>query len=140
VRGAVGFVRGGGAAVLAMRHLAPDDRIFQLTVFTWIAAGDVRVDVSYWIDALSMTMLLVVTGIGRSFISIRRPTCTAIAASRAFLRLPESLHVLDAHTGDARACPLLFVGWEGVGLCSYLLIGFWYQDIANAAAARRRSS
>jgi NADH-quinone oxidoreductase subunit L len=37
----------------------------------------------------------------------------------------------------ARSLPLLFVGWEGVGLCSYLLIGFWYKDIANAAAGKK---
>jgi Trk-type K+ transport system membrane component len=64
--------------------MAPDDRVFQQTVFTWIAAGDVRVDVSYWIDALSMTMLLIITGSARSSTSIRRRTCTATVASRAF--------------------------------------------------------
>jgi NADH-quinone oxidoreductase subunit L len=122
---------------LAMRHLAPDARLFQQTVFTWIAAGDVRVDVSYWIDTLSMTMLLVVTGIG-SLIHIY--SSAYMHGDRGFARFFAYLNLFMFSMLTlvmAKSLPLLFVGWEGVGLCSYLLIGFWYQDIANAAAGKK---
>jgi NADH-quinone oxidoreductase subunit L len=122
---------------LTMRHLAPDDRIFQQTVFTWIAAGDVRVDVSYWIDALTMTMLLVVTGIG-SLIHIY--STAYMHGDRGFARFFAYLNLFMFSMLTlvmAKSLPLLFVGWEGVGLCSYLLIGFWYKDMANAAAGKK---
>jgi NADH-quinone oxidoreductase subunit L len=59
---------------------------------------------------------------------------------RALLRLPEPVlrAMLVLVLGDS--LPVMFIGWEGVGLCSYLLIGFWYSSTANADAARRRSS
>ena len=122
---------------LAMKHLAPDDRVFQQTVFTWIAAGDVRVDVSYWIDTLTMTMLLVVTGIG-SLIHIY--STSYMHGDRGFARFFAYLNLFMFSMLTlvmAKSLPLLFVGWEGVGLCSYLLIGFWYKDIANAGAGKK---
>jgi NADH-quinone oxidoreductase subunit L len=104
---------------------------------TWIAAGDVRVDVSYWIDALSMTMLLVVTGIG-SLIHIY--STGYMHGDRGFARFFAYLNLFMFSMLTlvmAKSLPLLFVGWEGVGLCSYLLIGFWYKDMANAAAGKK---
>ena len=121
----------------AMRHLSPDARLFQQTVFTWIAAGDVKVDVAYWIDTLSMTMLLVVTGIG-SLIHIY--SSAYMHGDRGFARFFAYLNLFMFSMLTlvmAKSLPLLFVGWEGVGLCSYLLIGFWYKDIANAAAGKK---
>jgi NADH-quinone oxidoreductase subunit L len=121
----------------AMRHLAPDARLFEQNLFTWIAAGDVRVDVAYWVDALSMTMLLVVTGIG-SLIHIY--STGYMHGDRGFARFFAYLNLFMFAMLTlvmARSLPLLFVGWEGVGLCSYLLIGFWYKDIANAAAGKK---
>ena len=121
----------------AMRHLAPEARLFEQSVFSWIAAGDVRVDVAFWVDALSMTMLLIVTGIG-SLIHIY--STAYMHGDRGFARFFAYLNLFMFAMLTlvmARSLPLLFVGWEGVGLCSYLLIGFWYQDIANAAAGKK---
>ena len=49
---------------VAMLRMAPESRLFEQTLFTWLVSGDIRVDVAYWVDPLSMTMLLIVTGIG----------------------------------------------------------------------------
>jgi NADH-quinone oxidoreductase subunit L len=121
----------------AMRHMAPEARLFEQTVFTWIAAGDVRVDVAYWVDTLSMTMLLIVTGVG-SLIHIY--STGYMHGDRGYARFFAYLNLFMFAMLTlvmAKNLPLLFVGWEGVGLCSYLLIGFWYKDIANAAAGKK---
>ncbi|HEX5133726.1 MAG TPA: NADH-quinone oxidoreductase subunit L [Candidatus Krumholzibacteria bacterium] len=122
---------------LAMRGMAPDDRIIETTLFTWISAGAVHVDFAYWVDALSMTMLLVVTGIG-SLIHVY--STGYMHGDRGFARFFSYLNLFMFAMLTlvmAKNLPLLFVGWEGVGLCSYLLIGFWYKDIANAAAGKK---
>ena len=54
----------------------------------------------------------------------------------ALLRVPEPVRLLHARAGARRELPVLFVGWEGVGLCSYLLIGFWFSEKANADAGQ----
>jgi NADH-quinone oxidoreductase subunit L len=122
---------------MAMRGMAPEARIFESTLFTWIAAGPVQIDFAYWVDALSMTMLLVVTGVG-SLIHIY--STGYMHGDRGFARFFSYLNLFMFAMLTlvmARNLPLLFVGWEGVGLCSYLLIGFWYKDVANAAAGKK---
>jgi len=122
---------------LTMRHMAPDNRLFDQTVFTWIAAGDVHVDVSFWVDTLSMTMLLFVTGIGAL---IHIYSTGYMHGDRGFARFFSYMNLFlfaMLTLVMAKSLPLLFVGWEGVGLCSYLLIGFWYKDIANAGAGKK---
>ncbi|HEU4365471.1 MAG TPA: NADH-quinone oxidoreductase subunit L [Candidatus Krumholzibacteria bacterium] len=122
---------------MAMRGMAAEARIFESTLFTWIAAGPVQIDFAYWVDALSMTMLLVVTGVG-SLIHIY--STGYMHGDRGFARFFSYLNLFMFAMLTlvmAKNLPLLFVGWEGVGLCSYLLIGFWYKDIANAAAGKK---
>ncbi len=122
---------------MAMRGMAPEARLFEQTLFPWIAAGPVTIDVAYWVDALSMTMLLIVTGIG-SLIHIY--SVGYMHGDRGFARFFSYLNLFMFAMLTlvmAKSLPLLFVGWEGVGLCSYLLIGFWYKDLANAAAGKK---
>jgi len=106
-------------------------------VFDWIAAGDLSFGVDFLVDPLSIIMVLVVTGVG-SLIHVysigymagdpRYPRFFAylnlFAASMLLLVLADNLL-------------LLYVGWEGVGLCSYLLIGFWFERPAAANAAKK---
>ena len=102
-----------------------------------ITAGPVRIEWAYWVDALSMIMLLIVTGIG-SLIHIY--SVGYMHGDRGFARFFSYLNLFMFAMLTlvmARNLPLLFVGWEGVGLCSYLLIGFWYKDLANAAAGKK---
>ena len=82
-------------------------------------------------------MLLIVTGIG-SLIHIY--STAYMHGDRGFARFFAYLNLFMFSMLTlvmAKSLPLLFVGWEGVGLCSYLLIGFWYKDLANAAAGKK---
>jgi NADH-quinone oxidoreductase subunit L len=104
---------------------------------TWFAAGMFRVHFGLTIDHLSGVMILVVTGVGflihvysTSYMAHDEGYWRYFAYLNLFVGMMLTLVLADS-------LPLLFVGWEGVGLCSYLLIGFWYEDAAKAWAGRK---
>jgi NADH-quinone oxidoreductase subunit L len=106
-------------------------------VYRWIEAGGLTVDVTLVVDPLSALMCLVVTGVG-FLIHVYSTGYMAHEPDHAryfaYLNLfTASMLVLVL----ADSLPLMFVGWEGVGLCSYLLIGFWYTDPAKADAGKK---
>ncbi len=128
-------------AALRLNGLAPDQaglRLFQpYHGFEWIEAGGFRVPMSLLLDPLSAVMILVVTGVG-SLIHVYSLGYMAHDDERpryfSYLNLFTFFMLLLVLGGSL---PLLFVGWEGVGLCSYLLIGFWYKkDSASAAGMK----
>jgi NADH-quinone oxidoreductase subunit L len=99
--------------------------------------GESVVSVGLSLDALSGTMALVVTGVG---FLIHLYSTKYMEADPGYHRFFAYLNLfifsmLVLILGDS--LPVLFVGWEGVGLCSYLLIGFWFEDEANAAAGKK---
>jgi NADH-quinone oxidoreductase subunit L len=105
--------------------------------FSWMPVGDLQIDAALQLDQLSMVMVLVVTGVGTLIhifsVGYMRedpgyPRYFAYLNLFVFFML---VLVLGA------SYPVLFVGWEGVGLCSYLLIGFWFSDKANADAGKK---
>ncbi len=103
----------------------------------WISILGFRLPFEWVVDPLSMTMVLIITGIG-SLIFLY--STGYMAEEREYSRFFTYLNLfvlsmLVLVLGNNLA--LLFVGWEGVGLCSYLLIGFWYTDLANAKAANK---
>jgi NADH-quinone oxidoreductase subunit L len=105
--------------------------------FEWIEAGGFRVPMNLLLDPLSAVMILVVTGVG-SLIHVYSLGYMAHDDDRpryfSYLNLFTFFMLLLVLGGNL---PLLFVGWEGVGLCSYLLIGFWYKkDSASAAGMK----
>ena len=105
--------------------------------FEWIEADGFRVPLSLLVDPLSSVMMLVVTGIG-SLIHVYSLGYMAEDEDRvrffSYLNLFTFFMLLLVLGGSL---PVLFVGWEGVGLCSYLLIGFWYRkDSASAAGLK----
>ena len=106
-------------------------------VGTWFASGNLRVDLALRMDALSGLMCLVVTFVG-TLIHIYSTGYMAhdedYARFFAYLNLFCGAMLLLV-LGDS--LPVLFIGWEGVGLCSYLLIGFWYGETANANAGKK---
>jgi NADH-quinone oxidoreductase subunit L len=106
-------------------------------VGTWFASGNLRVDLALRMDALSGLMCLVVTFVG-TLIHIYSTGYMAhdedYARFFAYLNLFCGAMLLLV-LGDS--LPVVFIGWEGVGLCSYLLIGFWYGETANANAGKK---
>ncbi len=106
-------------------------------VYRWMAVGNLHVNVDLSVDALSAVMVLVVTGVG-CLIHVYSTGYMAedrdVARYFTYLNL-FTLSMLLLVLADN--LPLLFVGWEGVGLCSYLLIGFWYEKTENASAGKK---
>ena len=110
---------------------------FNVHLFQWMASGMLNVSAQLSVDHLSGIMILVITGVG-SLIHLysvgymsHEP---ALARYFAYLNL-FSCAMLILVLGDS--LPVMFVGWEGVGLCSYLLIGFWYTDAHKASAGKK---
>jgi NADH-quinone oxidoreductase subunit L len=127
-----------GVAVLVdLLSLAADQRQHVVELFHWIDAGDLRLRVSFLIDPLSMTMVLVVTGVGAL---IHVYAVGYMEGDPRFERFFAYLNLfvffmLVLVLADNYL--LLYLGWEGVGLCSYLLIGFWYERPSAANAAKK---
>jgi NADH-quinone oxidoreductase subunit L len=117
--------------------LEPEHRFLLDSMSKWMHIGHLRVDFAFWVDPLSAMMILVVTGIGGL---IHLYSVGYMAEEPSYWRYFTYLNLFTAAMltlvlGDSLLS--LFVGWEGVGLCSYALIGFWYKDIANASAGSK---
>lgn len=115
----------------------PEMRVATDRVFSWIAVGRVEVPIQLVLDPLSGVMCLIITGVG---FLIHLYSVGYMAHDPGFRRFFIYLNLFIAFMlvlvlADSLA--LLFVGWEGVGLCSYLLIGFWHADMKNAAAGKK---
>ncbi len=129
-----------GFAVRAVLHLSglPEhERHLTEFAWTWMRVGDFSVDISFLLDPLSSIMVLVVTGVG-SLIHIYATGYMSHDHSfrRFFLYLNLFMFaMLTLVLADNYL--LLFVGWEGVGLCSYLLIGFWTERPSAAEAGKK---
>lgn len=107
------------------------------TLFTWIEAGTFSVDIAYRIDQLSVLMTLVVTGVG---FLIHVYSIGYMKHDPGYWKFFAFLNLFIFAMLNlvlANNLLLLFLGWEGVGLCSYLLIGFWYSDMAKSDAAKK---
>jgi len=121
----------------AFFQLAPEQIPIRSSYFTWLAAGNFQVEVGFYLDQLSLLMVLVVTGVGW-LIHIYSIGYMAHEGGTyrffAYLNLFTFFMLLLVLAGDYA---LLFVGWEGVGLCSYLLIGFYFlRDSASDAGKK----
>lgn len=117
--------------------LPPEARGVVATAFDWISLWNIRIPVELRIDTLSMTMVLVITGIGSL---IHLYSMGYMSEEPEYPRFFSYLNLFVAFMLVlvlGNNLPLLFIGWEGVGLCSYLLIGFWYKDFANSKAANK---
>ena len=107
------------------------------TYWSWMPVGDLQIDAALQLDQLSMLMTLIVTGVGfliHVFSVGYMKADPGYARYFAYLNL-FVFFMLTLVLGSSY--PVMFVGWEGVGLCSYLLIGFWFRDREKADAGKK---
>lgn len=128
-------------SVLLVSKLAslvgPDEATLKVSFFEWMAVTDFRVNFAFLLDSINSVMILVITGVGTlihlfsvGYMSHDKRPAKYFAYLNLFL-----FNMLLLVLGDNLL--VMFVGWEGVGLCSYLLIGFWFTDKEKAAAGMK---
>ncbi len=123
--------------VLSLASRPADGRTFVQILFPWIQAGSLLVPAALQLDPLSSVMALVVTGVG---FLIHVYSVGYMSHERAFARYFVFLNLFMFAMLTlvlANNYLLMFVGWEGVGLCSYLLIGFWYEKQSASNAGKK---
>jgi NADH-quinone oxidoreductase subunit L len=124
-------------AFARLLHLAPDDRFMLDYLWPWMHIGGLDLDIAFWLDPLSMIMTLIITGVGGL---IHIYSTGYMHDEDSYWRFFGWLNLftfamLTLVLGDNLW--LMFVGWEGVGLCSFALIGFWYKVLANTTAGNK---
>jgi NADH-quinone oxidoreductase subunit L len=123
--------------VLRLTDLVAQERIVSRHLFDWISVGDLHVGADLRLDALSAVMILVVTGVGaliHLYAIGYMDGDPRYGRFFAYLNLFVFFMLMLVLAGNLL---LLYLGWEGVGLCSYLLIGFWFEKTQNANAAKK---
>jgi len=109
------------------------------TVFRWIPSGDFQIPFALRVDPLATVMILVITGIGSlihiySTAYMHEETDSEYARYFSYLNLFAAFMLILVLGANF---PVMFVGWEGVGLCSYLLIGYWFKKKSAADAGKK---
>ncbi len=120
-----------------MLQLPPENRFMLDDLWKWFDVGGLNLDIAFWLDPLSMMMTLIITGVGGL---IHIYSTGYMHDDDGFWRFFGWLNLftfamLVLVLGDNMW--LMFVGWEGVGLCSFALIGFWYKVQANTTAGNK---
>ena len=120
-----------------LRAMPEAERLIEVNFFDWISVASLNVKAGFVVDSISIIMLLIITGVGSlihlfsvGYMSHDERPAKYFAYLNLFL-----FNMLLLVLGDNLL--VTFVGWEGVGLCSYLLIGFWFSDPAKAAAGMK---
>jgi NADH-quinone oxidoreductase subunit L len=115
----------------------PSGSSYTQVLWTWINVAGFEPEIGFYLDPLSLVMVLVVTFVG---FLIHIYSAEFMIEDEGYSRFFAYMNLFVASMITlllANNLLLLYLGWEGVGLCSYLLIGFWYRDVANGRAARK---
>ncbi|MFZ3230130.1 MAG: NADH-quinone oxidoreductase subunit L [Pseudobdellovibrio sp.] len=122
---------------LKLVDASPENRRLAVSFFEWIAVDNFKVNAGFVVDQISSIMILIITGVGSlihlfsiGYMHHDKGVTKYFAYLNLFI-----FNMLILVLGDSLLT--MFVGWEGVGLCSYLLIGFWFSDSAKAAAGMK---
>ena len=125
------------ALLVGLEFIGSQATSYSQNLYTWMSVGTFEAGFSFYLDGVSLVMMFIITGIG-FLIHVYATGYMHKDASYARFFAYMNLFVaamLILVLGDNLL--LLFMGWEGVGLCSYLLIGFWYTDSNNGYCARK---
>ncbi len=142
-KGVIGFIGSGlilasfGLSVAAFMHISDTHQAIDVTLFDWIKVGNLDIPFSFLVDQLSSIMLLIITGVG---FLIHVYSIGYMHDDAGFGKFFSYLNLfvffmLLLVLGSNYV--VMFIGWEGVGLCSYLLIGFWYSNGEYSDAAKK---
>ena len=115
----------------------PEVTSYPVRLWEWINAGNLTVDISFSLDSLSLVFCFVITFVG---FLIHLYSLEFMAKDEGFSRFFAYMNLFISSMLVlvlADNILLMYLGWEGVGLCSYLLIGFWYKEPQNGYAARK---
>ena len=127
-------------SAMAVTNLLSSHALFvEETAFNWMTSGELQVPFTFRLDHLSTLMILVVTGIG-SLIHIYSTGYMHDEPDSEYARYFAYLNLFAAFMLVlvlGASFPVMFVGWEGVGLCSYLLIGYWFKKKSAADAGKK---
>ena len=125
------------ACLVGMDFVASEATAYSQNLWTWMKVGGFEAGFTLYLDGVSLVMMFIITGIG---FLIHVYATGYMHDDPSFARFFSYMNLFVAAMlilvlGDNLL--LLFMGWEGVGLCSYLLIGFWYTDTYNGYCARK---
>ena len=143
IAGLIGAGSVGIAMLLAFRvtyeylRFLPAVKSYSVVLWQWIGTGNLHADIAFRLDALSLIFTLVITFVG---FLIHVYSIEYMDKDVDFKRFFTYMNLFVASMLIlvlANNYLLMYLGWEGVGLCSYLLIGFWYKDPANGYAGRK---
>ncbi|MDU0457186.1 MAG: NADH-quinone oxidoreductase subunit L [Geobacteraceae bacterium] len=123
--------------LMQMIGLPPEQRVFEKVIFPWIHSGNFKADMAFLVDPLSAVMIMVVTGVGSL---IHLYSIGYMHGEEGFYRFFAYLNLfcmsmLLLVLGNNML--VMFIGWEGVGLCSYLLIGYYFHKKSAGDAAKK---
>jgi NADH-quinone oxidoreductase subunit L len=123
--------------ILALNFMSSGEQAYHQVLWTWMNVDGFSPSIAFYLDALSVTFIFVITFVG---FLIHIYSIGFMAEDEGFARFFAFLNLFVCSMLIlvlADNLVLLYLGWEGVGLCSYLLIGFWYQEEKNGYAARK---
>src|SRR5438309_4014041 len=132
-----GSFAAGVVTYVGLVHKSEDERRFIFHLFDWLPVGNFKVDVGFLVDPLSVTMVLFITGVGAL---IHLYSIGYMHGDKDFSKFFVYMNLfafsmLMLVLGNNLL--VTFLGWEGVGACSYFLISFWFTSEANAAAGKK---
>jgi NADH-quinone oxidoreductase subunit L len=135
--GSVGLALAAALALLAEMLAGPADWVFSVTLWRWLTDGALRIETGFVLDRLAMVMVMVILFVGFLIHLYSADYMKGDAGYRRFFVCLNLFVFFMLVLVLADNLVVTFVGWEGVGLCSYLLIGFWHEKTAACDAGRK---
>jgi len=135
--GSVGLALAAALLLLAEMLAGPADRAFSVTLWRWLSDGALRIETGFVLDRLAMVMVMVILFVGFLIHLYSADYMKGDPGYRRFFVCLNLFVFFMLVLVLADNLVVTFVGWEGVGLCSYLLIGFWHEKTSACDAGRK---